>query len=95
MFCRLEDAVRFAGQNLKLADTSVFLLPLGMYIFGGQSLLHTLGMWNFIIIVGSLHFGFVGLHAAHHHPDIFHDGDTPRYVLRVSFEIPQCYHKIG
>jgi len=29
-------------------------------------------------IFGSTFFGIVGVNAAHHHPEIFHDGDTPR-----------------
>ncbi|KAF7280591.1 cytochrome b5-related protein-like [Rhynchophorus ferrugineus] len=59
-------------------DLIPFIVPLAMYIFGGQALVSTLIMWTFIVCVGSTHFFFVGLHAAHHHPDIFHDGDTPR-----------------
>lgn len=54
------------------------ILPISMYLFGGQTLLHTLAMYNFIIVIGSLHYGIVGLHAAHHHPELFHDGDEPR-----------------
>lgn len=72
------DAIRYGGKNLKLTDLSPLTLPLFMYIATGQTLWSTLIMWNFIVLVGSLHYGFIGLHAAHHHPDIFHDGDTPR-----------------
>lgn len=38
---------------------------------------------------GSLHFFLVGLNAAHHHPDIFHDGDTPRGTEDIDWGISQ------
>lgn len=41
----------------------------------------TLVTWMKIILVGSFHFGIVGLNAAHHHPDIYHDGDVHRKDL--------------
>lgn len=69
--------------KLEFHDLSLIVLPLVMILFGGQSFLHTLGMYNLILVIGSLHYGFVGLHAAHHHPDIFHDGDTPRYYIYI------------
>ncbi|XP_023014222.2 cytochrome b5-related protein [Leptinotarsa decemlineata] len=75
---RLADAPKHEFRNLKITDLSSLILPISMYIFGGQPILATIGMWVFIISVSSCHFAFVGLHAAHHHPDIFHDGDTPR-----------------
>ncbi|KAG5882187.1 hypothetical protein JTB14_016455 [Gonioctena quinquepunctata] len=78
LFTRITHAPRHNYRNLRLTDLSSFILPAFMYAFGGQSFLATMGMWTAIISVGSIHFAFVGLHAAHHHPDIFHDGDTPR-----------------
>ncbi|CAH2001566.1 unnamed protein product [Acanthoscelides obtectus] len=75
---RMYDAYKRNGYNLKITDLTAAILPISMYILGGQSLLATLWMWNFILHVGSCHFALVALHAAHHHPDIFHDGDTPR-----------------
>ncbi|RZB40751.1 Cyt-b5 and/or FA desaturase domain containing protein [Asbolus verrucosus] len=59
-------------------DFVPYTLPLAMYLVGGQSLLASLWMWTFIVFVASFHFSAVGLNAAHHHPDIFHDGDAPR-----------------
>ncbi|KAK2722214.1 cytochrome b5-related protein-like isoform X2 [Artemia franciscana] len=38
-------------------------------------------LWNILMCSSSFWFGFVGLIAAHHHPDIFHEGDAPRYSL--------------
>ncbi|KAJ8980971.1 hypothetical protein NQ317_013425 [Molorchus minor] len=75
---RLMEAMHCGGRNLRITDLTGLTLPLAMYILSGRSLLDVLWMWNFILLVGSVHYGFVGLHAAHHHPDIFHDGDTPR-----------------
>uniref|UniRef100_V5GUE1 Cytochrome b5-related protein n=1 Tax=Anoplophora glabripennis TaxID=217634 RepID=V5GUE1_ANOGL len=75
---RLIDAHHFNCRNLKLTDLTALILPAVMYFLGGQSLFSTFIMWNFIIVVGSCHFTFVALHAAHHHPEIFHDGDSPR-----------------
>lgn len=56
-----------------------------MYYIGDQSISATLGMWTFILLVGSLQFGFVGLNAAHHHPEIYHEGDAARYVQQHQF----------
>ncbi|XP_069700193.1 cytochrome b5-related protein-like isoform X2 [Periplaneta americana] len=35
-------------------------------------------MWIWVTLVASFTFGFIGLNAAHHHPELFHDGDAPR-----------------
>ncbi|CAH1109798.1 unnamed protein product [Psylliodes chrysocephalus] len=75
---RLIDAPKYNYQNVKLTDLSTFILPIFMYIFGGQSFSSCLVMWNFVIFVGSFYLGYVGLNAGHHHPEVFHDGDTPR-----------------
>lgn len=48
-----------------------------MIVFSGE-ILFSLIIFGWIQLTGSLHFGAVGLNAAHHHPEIFHDGDTPR-----------------
>lgn len=39
---------------------------------------YPLVMFLFIHTIGGVWFGFVGVNAAHHHPKIFHDGDSPR-----------------
>lgn len=52
-----------------------FSLPLFLYLFSGQDLWSVIISWNIIIISASFTFGLVGLTAAHHHPDIYHDGD--------------------
>lgn len=70
-------------------DLVPFSLPLAMYLLSGQGFLATCWMWTFIIMVSSLHFCFVGLSAAHHHPDIFHDGDTPRATKDYDWGLSQ------
>lgn len=67
------------GYKIRKTDLLPFLIPACMYLFGGTTLLYTLLMWGWIVFFSSFHFGVVGLNAAHHHPNIFHDGDTPRY----------------
>ena len=52
--------------------------PTCMMYLGGSKLTETLILWNFIVITASFFFGWIGINAAHHHPQIFHDGDKPR-----------------
>ncbi|XP_050298513.1 cytochrome b5-related protein-like [Anthonomus grandis grandis] len=75
---RIVEYIRGRRNHIKKTDFIAFTFPLFMYIFGGQPLLWTLLMWTYIVVIGSTHLFFVGLHAAHHHPEIFHDGDQPR-----------------
>jgi len=65
-------------RHLAWSDVIPFALPLTMYVIVGQPLLATIGMWLFIVCAGSFWFGIVGFNAAHHDPEIFHDGDAPR-----------------
>lgn len=55
-----------------------FLVPTLMYILGGRTFIETIIIWLVITLTGSFYFGFIGLSAGHHHPENFHDGDTPR-----------------
>ena len=41
-----------------------------------------LGTWLLMHLACSWLFAFVGLIAAHHHPDLWHDGDDPKYESR-------------
>ncbi|XP_034238561.1 cytochrome b5-related protein-like [Thrips palmi] len=47
-------------------------------LVAGAPLFQSLFMWLYICVVHSLIFHSIGLTAAHHHPDIFHDGDAAR-----------------
>lgn len=49
-----------------------------MYLFGNANFFIVIKMWLFIVFMGSYIFSAIGLNAAHHHPDIVHDGDTLR-----------------
>lgn len=73
--------------KFRKTDVLPFLVPLFMYIVGDKSLLYTIFIWFWIISCASFHFGLVGLNAAHHHPNIFHDGDTPRFCFGTSLRI--------
>ncbi|XP_052127157.1 cytochrome b5-related protein [Frankliniella occidentalis] len=69
--------VRHRVTRLRLEDF-LPLLYLGAMLACGAPALRALAMWLFLCVVHSLVFHFIGLTAAHHHPDIFHDGDAPR-----------------
>ncbi|XP_014480430.1 PREDICTED: cytochrome b5-related protein-like [Dinoponera quadriceps] len=58
-------------------DVIPFLLPFTLSLFA-PDILVALKLWLTMILTSSFLFGFVGLNAAHHHPDIFHDGDIYR-----------------
>ncbi|KAJ3646729.1 hypothetical protein Zmor_024304 [Zophobas morio] len=62
---------------------------LGLMVVVSGEVIFPLTMFGFIQFTGSLHFGAVGLNAAHHHPDIFHDGDTPRPKHEMDWGIHQ------
>ncbi|KAG5882183.1 hypothetical protein JTB14_016451 [Gonioctena quinquepunctata] len=89
LFRRIADAPKHNFRNVRLTDLSSLILPAFMYAFGGQTLLATMGMWACIISIGSFHFAFVGVHAGHHHPDVFHDGDTPRAKSNYDWGLSQ------
>lgn len=55
-----------------------FTVLIAMYLITGESLTTCFIMFLWILTVGSIAFGWIGLNAAHHHPDIFHDGDAIR-----------------
>lgn len=61
-----------------LDDIIPFTIPLVMYLFSGAGILTVLKMWLVIILFSGFMFGLIGLNAAHHHPDITHDGDAMR-----------------
>jgi len=69
-------AVQFKNFNWEILIP--FSLPVAMCIFGGESIITALWVWIKILLIASFIFGFIGLNAAHHHPDIFHDGDALR-----------------
>ncbi|XP_063222477.1 cytochrome b5-related protein-like [Bacillus rossius redtenbacheri] len=71
----------FVHGHLKYPQKRDFIplvIPACMYVFGGSSLVDTVLMWLWIVMIGSFLFASIGYNAGHHHPDIFHDGDAPR-----------------
>jgi len=59
-------------------DIIAFSLPVLMYFVTGAPLSLVLKQWLFIVLAGSFFFGIIGLNAAHHDPEIYHDGDALR-----------------
>ncbi|XP_026737248.1 cytochrome b5-related protein-like [Trichoplusia ni] len=68
----------FFIRHYKWHDGIGFLLPLWMYIVSGATLYQVVVMWLWIVCTGSLIFSVIGTNAAHHHPNIFKDGDQLR-----------------
>ncbi|CAB3238964.1 unnamed protein product [Arctia plantaginis] len=65
----------FFKNHYKWHDGIGLLLPLWMYIASGAPLFEVLKMWLWIDCTASLTFYSIGSNAAHHHPQIFKDGD--------------------
>ncbi|XP_018339766.1 PREDICTED: cytochrome b5-related protein-like isoform X1 [Trachymyrmex septentrionalis] len=58
-------------------DFMPFLLPISMSLVAPKILI-ALKLWLIMLLISSTLFGLIGFNAAHHHPDIFHDGDIYR-----------------
>ncbi|XP_011153853.1 cytochrome b5-related protein isoform X2 [Harpegnathos saltator] len=58
-------------------DFVPFILPLAMSLFA-PTILIAWKLWLTMILVSSFLGALIGFNAAHHHPDIFHDGDIYR-----------------
>ncbi|KAJ8680520.1 hypothetical protein QAD02_016307 [Eretmocerus hayati] len=67
-------------KKLEIRDLVPFLLPVTMSFFT-PSIFDAIKLWLCIIMISGTVFHFVGLNAAHHHPEIFHDGDVCREDL--------------
>ncbi|XP_050667625.1 cytochrome b5-related protein-like [Leptidea sinapis] len=65
----------FFTQHYRWHDGLGFLLPVWMYITGGATFYDTLTMWLWINCSASFVFFTIASNAAHHHPNIFKDGD--------------------
>ena len=64
---------------LRTGDVIPWIWFLFLYLGSRQTVSTTLLFFLWIQLVGSFFFGLIGLNAGHHHPDVFHDGDAPRY----------------
>lgn len=63
-------------RNLEFRDVVPFVLPLAMCTCAPAVV--AIKVWLIVIALSSTLFMFIGTTAAHHHPDIFHDGDIYR-----------------
>lgn len=62
-------------------DLVPLIVPLVMYFFGNQDVSTVLKYWLVTMMMASFIFGLIGLNAAHHHPDVTHEGDALREGL--------------
>ena len=67
--------------SLRLDDAIPLVIPLSMVGFAGASLGDAFRMWLWVTATSSLFFHIIAFNGAHHHPEIFHEGDAPRYCL--------------
>ncbi|KAL0272535.1 UNVERIFIED_CONTAM: hypothetical protein PYX00_005467 [Menopon gallinae] len=52
-----------------------FTVPLLTWLVSNEDPLKVFAAWNVTIVSGSFFFFLIGLTAAHHHPEIYHEGD--------------------
>ncbi|XP_063983711.1 cytochrome b5-related protein-like isoform X2 [Diachasmimorpha longicaudata] len=72
--------ILFVRKTVEFRDVVPFVLPISMFLASGD-LSRAFNQWILIIAIASFIFYVIGFNAAHHHPDIFHDGDNPRKDL--------------
>ncbi|XP_045446994.1 cytochrome b5-related protein-like [Melitaea cinxia] len=72
LFCTRDN---FFKNHFRWHDCVGFITPLWMYLVSGASLYDVFIMWLWIVCTGSFVFATIGINAAHHHPQIFKDGD--------------------
>ncbi|CAL8094440.1 unnamed protein product [Orchesella dallaii] len=78
-----QDCVRrahlwYLGKTKPRPENFIILLELLTYIYFAPSVWAGVRCWLIVLAVASYWVGLVGINAAHHHPDCFHDGDDPR-----------------
>jgi len=56
-------------------------VPFCMFIFGQSDPYNVFKLWLFILWAGGMSFAAIGLNAAHHHPEIVHEGDAHNPTL--------------
>ncbi|KAL3272609.1 hypothetical protein HHI36_014077 [Cryptolaemus montrouzieri] len=76
-------------KKLRINTLIPWISLLCTYFMTSQDLTICLKMFVWIIFWGSLIFGLIGKTAAHHHPEIFHDGDTARPADELDFGVHQ------
>ncbi|KAF5308051.1 hypothetical protein FQR65_LT06426 [Abscondita terminalis] len=76
-------------KHISKADLLPWTIPATLYFITGQPLFTILKMWLFVILVGGLWFSLVGITTTHYHPEIFIDGDKPRFEEEMDWGIHQ------
>ncbi|XP_043250834.1 cytochrome b5-related protein [Colletes gigas] len=70
-------SIYFEYGKFEFRDAVPLLLP-SLMCFFAPSVLMGLKFWLLVLVISSFLFSMIGFNAAHHHPDIFHDGDIYR-----------------
>ncbi|XP_046396474.1 cytochrome b5-related protein-like [Ischnura elegans] len=76
-----EKLKRILSRELEWKDAIPLIIPLTFWASTGFSpdcIRGAIYTWLSVIAVSSFLFGYIGLNAGHHHPEVFHAGDTPR-----------------
>nr|CAD7405177.1 unnamed protein product [Timema poppensis] len=82
--------------NVRKSDMIPLILPSLMYFLSGSGLLQTLVTWSWILVSASFFFGLIGINGAHHHPEVFMDGDTPSFhVLTHCHELARLIIQVS
>lgn len=69
-------------------DFNPFIIPLTMFLFGGDHTLYdALKLFLIMVLASGVLLGVIAINAGHHHPEVFHDGDPVRYVWPLSFKV--------
>nr|CAD7453415.1 unnamed protein product [Timema tahoe] len=93
LILRLSLIVHGYLDNVRKTDVIPLILPSLMYFLSGSGLLQTLVTWSWILVTASFFFGLIGINGAHHHPDVFMDGDTPRqlFIINITSSLPKIF----
>lgn len=70
-------SVFFEYKKFEFRDAIPFILPVLMSFFA-PSVLAAVKVWLLVVFLSTFLVFLIGLNAAHHHPEIFHDGDIHR-----------------
>ncbi|XP_022908490.1 cytochrome b5-related protein-like [Onthophagus taurus] len=77
-FLRLREFFKYNKKEFNISYLIPFSLPIFLVTFSNQPVITCFYFWTCIILSGSFIFAIIGINAAHHAPDIFHDGDAAR-----------------
>lgn len=73
-----------SGEKFRFEVFLAYAVPFFVYTITRQPIITCALFFLWTILIGGLHFSIIGVNAAHHHPDIFHDGDAYRYIKYYS-----------